>query len=394
MPRSRTWERRESELESLQRIASAVAGFWNGIFPDQPLGGVFAGLAVLIGGWWLRGRLVDLLLAIARRFRRHERDGLFLHFLEAASRPLRLVVLALAFHFAVLLAGLSQLALLQGGLVVKTLLLGFVFWTLLRMLDPLVARFLPHVSHRSGESALRDFVVTCLRVVVFLLGVSAVLQEWGFNVIALLGSLGILGAALALGAKELFSDLLAGVVLLTERIVERGEWIRTPEVDGTVERIGLRATRVRRFDKTLTSVPNHFLADRPLINFSRMTQRRIYWTIGVEYRAEASQIQAIVADISEFIHQHEGFETDPAKVSTFVFLDSFGDSSVNIMVYCFTKTTVWGEWLALKEELAFAIKRIVEGHGAGFAFPSSSVYVESLPFGTPEPFPAAAQQTA
>ena len=125
----------------------------------------------------------------------------------------------------------------------------------------------------------------------------------------------------------------------------------------------------------------------------RMTQRRIYWTIGVEYRSDASQIQAIVRDISEFLQQHEGFETDPAKVSTFVFLDSFGDSSVNLMVYCFTKTTVWGEWLALKEELAYAIKRIVEEHGAGFAFPSTSLYVESLPFGSPEPFPAGAPAT-
>ena len=108
---------RGNQVESLQRITSTVAGFWNGIFPDQPLGGVFAGLAVLVGAWLLRGRLVDLLLAIARRLRRHESDGLFLHFLEAASRPLRLVVLAVAFHFAVVLAGLSKLDVLPVGSV-------------------------------------------------------------------------------------------------------------------------------------------------------------------------------------------------------------------------------------------------------------------------------------
>lgn len=380
-------------MEFLQQILGTANEFWNGLFPDQPLGGVAAGLVVLLGAWWLRARLANALLAVLRRFSRLGGDGLFLQFLDAASRPLRLVVLAVAFHCAVLVSGLAQIDALRVGSVVRTLLLGFLFWTVLRMLDPLVARFLPRVSQRSGESALREFVVTCLRGLVILLGVSAALQEWGFNVVALLGSLGILGAAIALGAKELFSDLLSGVVLLTERIAERGEWVQTSEIDGTVERIGLRSSRVRRFDKTLTSVPNRFLADRPLINFSRMTQRRIYWTIGVEYRSDASQIQAIVRDVSEFLQQHEGFETDPAKVSTFVFLDSFGDSSVNIMVYCFTKTTVWGEWLALKEELAYAIKRIVEGHGAGFAFPSTSVYVESLPFGTPEPFPAGAPAT-
>ena len=380
-------------MDFLQQIVSRANGFWDGLFPNQPLVGVCAGLAVLLGAWWLRGHLANGMVAIARRFRRLGGDGLFLECLEAIALPLRLVVLAIAFHVAVLLAGMSGLADLPSGSIVRTLLLGSLFWALLRMVDPLVTRLLPRVSHRSGESALRDFVVTCLRGLVILLGVSAALQEWGFNVIALLGSLGILGAAIALGAKELFSDLLSGVVLLTERTAERGDWVQTSEVDGTVERIGLRASHVRRFDKTLTSVPNRFLADRPLINYTRMTQRRIYWTIGVEYRSDASQIQAIVRDISEFLQQHEGFETDPAKVSTFVFLDSFGDSSVNLMVYCFTKTTVWGEWLALKEELAYAIKRIVEEHGAGFAFPSTSLYVESLPFGSPEPFPAGAPAT-
>ena len=86
------------------------------------------------------------------------------------------------------------------------------------------------------------------------------------------------------------------------------------------------------------------------------------------------------------------FETDPKKTKTFVFLDSFGASSIDIMLYCFTKTTEWGEWLAAKEELAYKIKSIVEGHGAGFAFPSTSLYVETLPFGTPEAFPVPENQ--
>ena len=99
------------------------------------------------------------------------------------------------------------------------------------------------------------------------------------------------------------------------------------------------------------------------------------------------QMQTIVKEISEYVHGNEAFETNPNRVLTFVFLDSFGDSSINIMLYCFTKTTVWGEWLSAKQDLAYAVKEIVERNGAAFAFPSTSLYVESLPFGTPEAFP-------
>ena len=177
------------------------------------------------------------------------------------------------------------------------------------------------------------------------------------------------------------------LLAIMDKMIDRGDWIRTTDLEGTVERVGLRATRVRQFDKALVTVPNSMLVDRALINFTRMTNRRIYWKIGVEYRTSQEQLQAIIKEISDYVHGNEAFETDPNRVLTFVFLDSFGDSSINIMLYCFTKTTVWGEWLSAKQDLAYEIKKIVERNGAAFAFPSTSLYVESLPFGTPEAFP-------
>ena len=109
--------------------------------------------------------------------------------------------------------------------------------------------------------------------------------------------------------------------------------------------------------------------------------------IGVEYRTTKEQLHMIIQDISKFLKEDPEFETDPAKTKTFVFIDSFGASSIDVMLYCFTKSTEWGEWLRVKERLAYRVKEIVEGHGAAFAFPSTSLYVENLPFGTPEQFP-------
>jgi MscS family membrane protein len=117
-----------------------------------------------------------------------------------------------------------------------------------------------------------------------------------------------------------------------------------------------------------------------------MTHRRIYWKVGVVYSTTIDQLRIIRDGITEFITSSDDFES-PENVSTFVHVDTFSDSSIDIMVYCFTKTTNWGEWLEIKEKLAFSIKEIVEDKaGTSFAFPSTSIYLEKMPEESPETF--------
>ena len=107
--------------------------------------------------------------------------------------------------------------------------------------------------------------------------------------------------------------------------------------------------------------------------------------IGIEYRATVGQLREIRDAIETYVFDEKDF-ADPTEVATFVRIDRFGDSSIDIMLYCFTRTTNWGDWLEIKEQLAYRIKEIVEEAGTDFAFPSRSIYVETVPFGTPEPF--------
>jgi MscS family membrane protein len=132
-------------------------------------------------------------------------------------------------------------------------------------------------------------------------------------------------------------------------------------------------------------VPNAKLSDNAVTNFSAMTHRRIYWVVGVEYRTTVEQLREIRDGIEQYVLNSEDF-AKPPEVATFVRIDKFSDSSIDIMLYCFTKTTVWGEWLAIKEELAYKIKQIVTEAGTSFAFPSRSIYVETLPTEQPEIF--------
>lgn len=316
--------------------------------------------------------------------------------LEALEKPLELAFVIVGLYVGAQVLPLSEAVSDIYDKLIRSLIALMLFWAIFRSIDPLSSlmdRGIEMMGSVSMRDTMKGFFVKLGKFIVAALGIAAVFQEWGFNVAAVLGSLGLVGMAVALGAKDFIANLFAGLTIFLDRMFEKGNWIRTTDVDGIVEDIGFRATKIRRFDKALVTIPNGRLAGEALINFSRMTNRRIYWHIGVEYRTTKEQLRLIIQDTLAYLKESEDFETDPAKTKTFVFVDSFGASSIDIMVYCFTKTTVWGEWLACKERLGYKIKDIVEGHGTAFAFPSTSLYVETLPFGTPEPFPVPGQAT-
>jgi len=309
--------------------------------------------------------------------------------LAAIEQPLEFAFVVVGLYVAGQFVALSDTLAHILAQFVRSMIAITIFWSIFRVIDPLSSLFDRAIGLFGSESmheTIKGFFVKVIKAIIVCLGVAAVFQEWGFNIAAVLGSLGLVGMAVALGAQDFIKNMFAGLTIFLDRMFEKGNWIKTLDVEGNVEEIGFRATKVRQFDKALVTIPNSKLASEALINFSRMTQRRIYWSIGVEYRTTKEQLGGIIKDIREYLHSNPDFETDPAKTKTFVYLDSFGASSVDILLYCFTKTTAWGEWLAVKEHLAYKIKEIVEGHGSSFAFPSTSLYVETLPFGTPEPF--------
>ncbi|TNE58279.1 MAG: mechanosensitive ion channel [Alphaproteobacteria bacterium] len=261
--------------------------------------------------------------------------------------------------------------------IIQSLISIVIFWSLFNMIEP-VSSAMRNVKVFLTR-AMVDWLQKAFKALFVALGAGAVLEIWGIPVGPLIASLGLFGVAVALGAQDLFRNLIGGLSVLVERRFHVGDWILVEGVvEGTVEQIGFRSTVVRRFDKAPVFVPNDVLSNTAVTNFSEMTHRRIYWKIGVEYRTSVEQLRQIRDGIEAYLIENEAF-ADPQEVSTFVRIDSFNDSSIDIMLYCFTLTTNWGEWLKIKEELAYHIKQVVEGAGSGFAFPSQSLYVEALP---------------
>jgi MscS family membrane protein len=268
--------------------------------------------------------------------------------------------------------------------ILRSLIVYVIFWSLVRLVQPL--SFLFKQLEEAFSTTMVEWLLKGIRVSFILLGGAAVLQIWGVQVLPLLAGLGVVSVAVALGAQDLFKNLISGLLIIGEHRFNPGDWIKVnAEVEGTVESIGFRSTRVRQFDKAPVYVPNAKLSDNSVINFSAMTHRRIYWMITVQYCTTIEQLRRIRDGIEKYILGSEDF-AKPPEVPTFVRVDRFSDSSIDIMVYCFTKTINWGEWLAIKEKLAYRIKEIVEGAGAGFAFPSRSIYIETAPSEKAETF--------
>ena len=372
--------------------AEAVTVWQTAVF-GIGVGQVLLALAVFLAFLLLRRVFTRLVLAtlggIARRTRSRFDDEL----IAALEQPLQFVFIVIGLYAAIQAVELPDQVEVLLTRVVRSLIAFTIFWTLYRCVTPLsflIDKAFGALGHSALGDSLKDFIAKLARFVVVCVGVVAILEEWQFNVGAVLGGLGLIGMAVAFGAQNLIANLFAGVTIFLDGIFEKGDWIKGGGVEGTVEDIGFRTTKIRGFDKALTTIPNDKLAGDAVINFSRMTNRRIYWKIGVEYRTSEGQLREIVNGIKDHIFNSGDFEVDPARTTTLIHVDSFNNSSIDIMLYCFTKTTVWAEWMRIKEQLAFTIKRIVEEAGAGFAFPSTSIYVESLPFGTPEVFPAEA----
>tara|TARA_B110001454_G_scaffold65667_1_gene63848 strand:- start:803 stop:1930 length:1128 start_codon:yes stop_codon:yes gene_type:complete len=260
----------------------------------------------------------------------------------------------------------------------------FIFWLLHQLVVPfsfLIKKFEEKIS-----KPLVDWTLRGLKILIFILGIVAILELWGIKVGPVIAGLGLFGVAVALGAQDLFKNLISGIMILMERRFTIGDAILVSgEVEGVVEQIGFRSTLVRRFDSTPVMVPNFKFAEQSVTNYSKRHHRRIRWLIGLEYRTSIDQLKKIRDELTHLIKNDKDFAKND-NTSFFVRIDSFSDSSIDLLIQAFTLTNDWGEYLKIKEKLAVNIIEIVENNKAGFAFPSQSIYLESLPGETTEIF--------
>jgi len=291
------------------------------------------------------------------------------------EKPLKFTFLILGIYIFVSLLYLKSKFI---NLILASLAVISFFWIVLAILEGIQGAIYKALAKINKElsNEFAKFILRVIKIVIWIVAASSVLTLWGINVTALIASLGIGGLAFALAAKDTAANLFGSIAIMIDKSIKIGDWVKVNDVEGIVEDIGMRTTKIRTFYKSLVAIPNSIVANNHIENFSRRDVRRIKITIGVTYSTTKEQLEQIVKEIRELLENHPGIAKEQTMLVNF---DNFGDSAKEIFVYTFTNTANWQEYLNIKEDVYYKIEQIVLKHGSDFAFPSQSVYVESLP---------------
>ncbi|WP_288373385.1 mechanosensitive ion channel family protein [uncultured Marinobacter sp.] len=316
-----------------------------------------------------------LILVVENKFKstKNKWDDAFLH---AARRPVVAFVWLQGVYWAAEVAHhFSDAEVFKANGTV--LQIGFV-WVLVWFLFGLVKEIekvltSPIKMRKPMDYTTVNAISKLLRAVIIITAVLTALQTLGFSISGVLAFGGVGGIAVGFAAKDLLANFFGGFIIHLDRPFKVGDWIRSPDrnIEGTVEHIGWRLTTIRTFDKRPLYVPNAVFTTIAVENPSRMTNRRISETIGIRY-ADVHSMQKIVEEIREMLKNHEEIDSNQTLIVNFL---AFNASSLDIMLYTFTKTTEWVRFHEIKEDVLLKVSDIIESHGAEIAFPTRTLHL-------------------
>ena len=312
--------------------------------------------------------IIKRLEAISKRTT-NKLDDTFVHAMEG---PARFLPIVLGFFIASYYMSFSDDGRAIVDTINRTLITILIFWVIHQIIEPI--SYILSGLDKMLTRELVGWIIKSLKILIFILGLAAVLELWGIKIGPIIAGLGLFGVAVALGAQDLFKNLISGILVLVEKRFKIGDWILVEGIiEGIVEKIGFRSTVLRKFDKSLAIIPNFQFAENAVINISETTNWRIDWAITLQYDTTVDQLKKIRNEIEDHIKKSDDFDK---AVGIAVRVEKFSDSSIDMRVRCFTTSNSFATWLEVKEKLAIEIKQIVEGNSAAFAFPSQSIYIE------------------
>jgi len=277
------------------------------------------------------------------------------------------------------------------------------FWLFLGALNTAVAIKIATLNQQNigMRKELFNLIVHIVKIIVFAMAVIIVLMHFGISITAILSTLGIGGLAFALAAKDTLANFFGGIAILMDNVFRLGDWVRIKDSEGIIAEIGLRSTTIRTFENALITIPNSQVSTMDVMNWSkRKVGRRIKVAIRLTYESDMNDVKHVVSDIREMLHQHEGvvnpgdhvFMTNERALQLYnqedihgiknnqlVFFERLNDYSIDIMVYCFSKTVNWEEWLTIKEDVLYRITDIMKKNHVEFAYPTEVRIEKKLP---------------
>lgn len=308
---------------------------------------------------------------------------------KAAMGPASLLIWLVGLSFAAQIIAVESDAVIFDAIepVREVGIIIIIAWFLVRFIHMAEARLLERSAsmEKPVDRTTADAIAKLLRLSVGITAFLVILQTLGFSISGVLAFGGISGIAVGFAAKDLLANFFGGLMIYLDRPFAVGEWIRSPdrEIEGTVEYIGWRLSRIRTFDQRPLYVPNAVFTSIAVENPSRMTNRRIFETVGIRYD-DAGKMAGIITDVRKMLQNHPEIDTRQTLIVNF---NEFAASSLDFFIYTFTRTREWVKYHEVKQDVLLKTIDIIDSHGAECAFPTSTIHI---PNGIPEPPPAPA----
>lgn len=296
-------------------------------------------------------------------------------FIKAVHKPLEYLIWVLGLSIAIeVISVVEKQGEFSSFLIParKLGLIAFFTWSLIRLVNQVEEHYIEH-KHKKIDRTTADALAKVVKTSIIITGVLVSLQSVGISVSGVLAFGGLSGAALAFAAKDLLANFFGGLIIYMDRPFAVGDWIRSPDrnIEGTVEYIGWRLCRIRTFDRRPLFIPNSAFSTIAIENPSRMLNRRISTNIGIRYK-DAGKMHEILTAIEEMLHSHNEIDTNQLIMVNLV---NFAPSSLEFMVYCFTRTVDWAKFQAVQQDVFLKIIHIIIEHGAECAFPSTTMHI-------------------
>ena len=353
-----------------------IIDVWNEGFLGIDLGSIIFSLAVILLAFLLRGFTISVILNAFTKLADRTESKIDDEVLNALKKPIGLVPITIALYICTLILPLSGLL----GDIATNLVKSFVVFTIFSVLANSIKPIFEALSTKSWlTESMQVWLERGSKFIVWVIGFAIILDIFGIQIGPLVAGLGLFSVAVALGAQDFFKNLISGILIIGENRFQPGDRIEASgQIHGTVESIGFRSTVIRTFDTAPMVIPNKDLSDVKVINHAEIINRRLNWKINLTYSTSVEQLQSIRNDIKKYIVNSNDFITD-GDLDPIVRIVELGTSSIDLSIVAYADPMGFAEFSEVKENLIFNIMRIVKEHKSEFAYPSTSLYVESMP---------------
>ena len=335
---------------------------------------IIISLLIFIAGAISRAFFVSRVLNWLEKLTEHTDSEVDDVLLESLKKPLGYIPMTVALYFIAVYLPLSGMADIFATNLVKAMIAFTIFSALSNSIAPIFQAF---TSSALLTKSMTMWLERAARIIIWIIGLGIILDIFGIQIGPLVAGLGLFSVAVALGAQDLFKNLISGLLIIGENRFQPGDRIEVPgSLHGMVEDIGFRSTLIRMFDTSPMLVPNKDLSDVKVINHGNMKYRRISWSLNLIYSTTQEQLAKICEEITSFITTSEEFINNPEQES-FARTEELASSSIDVRVLCYTDPVGLTDFSKIKQNLIFEVIKIVRNNGSEFAYPSTSVYVEN-----------------